>query len=386
MDLPVSFSSLPPELVSTICSDPGLDKQDLIALRLTSKCQGIHASATKAFAKSYFTDVHLLITQYSLKTFVEICRHPIFGSSIRRVQLSSARYDTKQFYNTVKDLMENKYHYSVFAERVQLLTERCDAERFDYYQADRLLHQAFNVLANTGHSFILAVATDEQKSLGCSEVWSASNICTDHWEADSMGALGFLVRAADKSGCKVRGFEIQAALDEDKSMDEYLSDVWMDWEVVRSLTELRFDLPVGIGLYGDNEGHGAIYDLLSLTTHLKTLHIRSGIFADVDDTFRAWAEVFSSLPLEELHLTSLYVSHDTITDLLENLGPTLRRLKISECRIYGSWKKILLSIQLHTLKLVELEVKGTKRSWLKETVAYKGITNVRSGIVELLQK
>lgn len=358
-----------------------------MALRLTSKSQGVHASATKAFAKRYFTDVHLLYSQYSLETFVEICQHPIFGSSIRRVQLSSARYDEKYFYDTVDDWMENRYyHYTVFAERIQLLAERCDAERFDYHQVDSLLHQAFNTLAKSGRSFVLAVATDEQNSLGCSEVWSASNICTDHLEADSMGMLSFLVRAADKSGCKVGGFEIHSALDQDKSMDEYLSDVWEEWKVVRSLTELKLDLPIGLGSYGDGEGHGTIYDLLSLTPHLKTLHIRSGTFAEDDDTFRVWAEVFSRLPLEELHLTSLCVSHDTITDLLENLGPTLRRLKLFECKIYGSWKQILLSIQLHTLKLEELEIRGTKRSWMKETAAYKGITNVRSGVAKLLQR
>lgn len=201
MDPPASFSSLPPELVSAICTDPDLDKEDLIALRLTSKSQGIHASATKTFAKRYFTDVRLLYTEYSLETFVSICQHPIFGSSIRRVQLTSACYDAKYFYDTVDELMQNKddCHYSDFAERIQLLAERCNAERFDHHLADSLLAQAFDVLAKSDHSFVLAVDTNEKESLGCSEVWSAPILYTDYWQADSMGMLSFLVRAADKS-------------------------------------------------------------------------------------------------------------------------------------------------------------------------------------------
>ena len=89
MDSPVSFSSLPPELVAKICSDTALDAKDLMALRLTSKVQGIHTSATKVFAERYFTDILLLWNKYSLETFVQISQHPIFGPSIRKVQLLS---------------------------------------------------------------------------------------------------------------------------------------------------------------------------------------------------------------------------------------------------------------------------------------------------------
>ncbi|KAG9663903.1 hypothetical protein KCU95_g7668, partial [Aureobasidium melanogenum] len=94
---PASFSSLPPELVSMICSDPGLEKKDLIALRLTSKSGHIHASATKAFGKLCFTDVPLIYTRYSLETFVKICGHPVFGPCIRKVKLSCIRFDSHNF-------------------------------------------------------------------------------------------------------------------------------------------------------------------------------------------------------------------------------------------------------------------------------------------------
>jgi len=359
-----------------------------MALRLTSKSHGIHASATEAFSKRYFTDVRLLYNKYSLETFVKICQHPIFRPSIRRVQLSSARYDEENFYDTVEDLMEGRdHHHSSFSEMIQRLSARCDAERFYYYsrQAGPLIDQAFGLLAESDHSLVLAVATNEQKSLGCSKVWIASSSRMDWWVAHSLLALTILVQAAEDSGCKVRGLEVQAALAWDAAMYESLYDDWEEWEVVRSLTELKLDLPCGPNLDADDNGYGAFHDLLSLTTNLKTLHIRSKILDEDDDAFTLLAEKMSCLPLEELHLAFLYVGGDTITELMKNLGPILCRLKIFNCNIAGSWKKILLSIQQHTLKLEELDISGTRRSWLKDAAPHKGITNVRSGIAKLLQ-
>lgn len=356
-----------------------------MALRLTSKSQGIHASATKAFAKRYFTDVHLLYNRYSLETFVKICQHHIFGPSIRRVQLSSARFKKNHFYETVGDLMEDEYNtHSEFSDLIQRLAERCVATYNDP-EVIAPLEQAFGLVAKSDHSLVLAAATDEEKTLGCSKVWSASNISMDHCSADSLDALDTLLKAADKSGCRVHGLEIQTAVDLDQAMLEYLADEWEEWEVVCSLTELKFDLPVGIHRFGDQEDYGAFHELLSLTTGLKTLHIRSGLFPQDVDAFVVLAEPISCLPLEELHLTSLRLSRGTVTDLLEDLGPTLRRLKISKCEITGSWKQVLLSIQQHNLELDELIVSTTKRPWWTGTAAYKSITNVRSGVAKLLQ-
>jgi hypothetical protein len=59
MDPPTAFSSLLPELVTKICKDRGLPKKDLIALRLTSKSQGIHLFASEEFAKRYFKNIPL---------------------------------------------------------------------------------------------------------------------------------------------------------------------------------------------------------------------------------------------------------------------------------------------------------------------------------------
>jgi hypothetical protein len=181
MDLPASFSSLPPELVAKICTDPDLDKDDLVALRLTSKTQGVHASATKTFAKRYFTDVLLLWSEYSLETFVKICQHPVFGSSIHRIQLSCAHYDQDDFDQIVNGLRVKCHTPRYFLQQIQRLCERYDAEQYDRSQVTALLDQAFGLLAESNHSFVLAVSTMEEKSLGASKIWTTSSTRTDHF-------------------------------------------------------------------------------------------------------------------------------------------------------------------------------------------------------------
>jgi hypothetical protein len=383
MDLPASFSSLPPELVAKICTDPDLDKDDLVALRLTSKTQGVHASATKTFAKRYFTDVLLLWSEYSLETFVKICQHPVFGSSIHRIQLSCAHYDQDDFDQIVNGLRVKCHTPRYFLQQIQRLCERYDAEQYDRSQVTALLDQAFGLLAESNHSFVLAVSTMEEKSLGASKIWTTSSTRTDHFCAYSFGVLDCLLQAADKSGCRVRGVEIEVTCDLDMSLEDYSLDEWNEWESVRSLTELKLDLPTEVYDYRNDDG--LLYEMLSLTPHLKTLHIRVDPSDRDNHPLGTLTDAIACLPLEELHLVDLYLLEESMTDMLEGLGSTLRRLKISDCAITGSWKQILLSIQQHALQLDELQISGTDREWMGDSVMYKGVIGVRSGVIELLQ-
>ncbi|KAH0398003.1 hypothetical protein KCU89_g7692, partial [Aureobasidium melanogenum] len=172
---PASFSSFPPELVSKICSDPGLEKKDLIALRLTSKAHGINASATKAFGKRYFTMIPLLYSEYSLETFVKICQHPIFCACIRNVELSCARTGPRTFDSTLRHMTNFGWTRSFILEQAQSLAARCDnEERFDIRDAQALLVRAFTQLADSYHSIALAVSTDESYSIGAKKVYQAN--------------------------------------------------------------------------------------------------------------------------------------------------------------------------------------------------------------------
>jgi hypothetical protein len=378
MDPPASFSSLPPELIAKICGDSGLEKKDLVALRLTSKTQDVHASATKAFSKRYFSDVKLLCNNDSLETFVKICQHPIFGPSIQRIQLSCAHYDFNDFNDTVDDIQTKGLDHHGFLGQVRILSERCDAETYQSHLASALLERAFVHLAQSNRSFILAVSTDEEQSVGYSKIWWAD--MSPSWYADPSAALGLLLNAARKSGCDVRKIEVQATAEYNLGDHVFTFD---DPELGRSLSELTFYLWANSS--GSTEHDlGLMKNLLSLAANLKSLHIETNVFNREDD-FVPLAQSISRLPLEELHLTCVYMCHELMTDLLKSLGPTLCRLKMSRCNIAGSWKQILLSIQQHALQLDKLHIEGNARMFFQGTVEYECTTNVRMGVAGLLQ-
>lgn len=217
-----SFSSLPPELVAKICQDPGLRKKDLIALRLTSKSQSIHLSASKEFAKRYFKDIKLVYTRYSLQAFVEICKHPVYSSAVRMVQLSYARFLPDCFEEESKD----RFNYDTFYEglrgrrhqylnNVQLLVNRCDEEEDLRRSGDdeALLAAAFTALSKWRHPLKLAVSSYELDALGQSRILSPENPGRNvHWTCDIIGAVSLLCHAAIRGTCVVQTLQVEGAV------------------------------------------------------------------------------------------------------------------------------------------------------------------------------
>ncbi|CAD0092327.1 unnamed protein product [Aureobasidium vineae] len=235
---PASFSSLPPELVSKICSDPGLDKKDLIVLRLTSKAQGIHASATRAFGRHCFSRVPLLYTEYSLETFLKICRHPVFRSCIRLVELSCFRFDPGHFNLLVESMTIWNLDWDELVRNVQLLSARCDAqESLEPWDAKTLLERAFARFAESGHSLTIAVSTDEYNALGVSRVFEPEPE-TNYFHADVPFALHLLLASAKRAGCRVPKLDITVAsrLFSSQDYDCDLSDL------MHSNTELSLEM------------------------------------------------------------------------------------------------------------------------------------------------
>jgi hypothetical protein len=53
-------------------------------MRLTNK--ELHAVATTEFAQRYFQDPFVMMLKGSLETLMEICKHPVFGPQVRKIQ------------------------------------------------------------------------------------------------------------------------------------------------------------------------------------------------------------------------------------------------------------------------------------------------------------
>jgi hypothetical protein len=314
MDQPAFFSSLPPELVTKICSDSTLDKKGLTALRLTSKAQGIYASATKVFAKRYFTDVLLLWNKYSLETFVKISLHPIFGLSVRKVQPSCARYEEADFEDSVSGLIGQGYARCEFLQMIQQLAERCDQdhEQFSHSHVNALLDRVIGHLAGSNKSFVLAVSADEEKSLGRNKVLGPQ-MGSKGWWANPHAALEYLLFAADRSSLKICKIEIDVEAAAQCELDSHgtVFAEWKNLKSVRSISELTINLWVTPNL-NQYQDFGMVQSLLGLATHPTSLHIRGNIFINIYIGFRPLAKLISRLPLEELHLTSLDMDRDII--------------------------------------------------------------------------
>ncbi|KAH0271476.1 hypothetical protein KCU91_g7350, partial [Aureobasidium melanogenum] len=382
-----SFSSLPPELVSNICNDPGLKEKDLIALRLTSKAQGIHASATKALGKLCFTAISLLYTEYSLETFTKICDHSIFGPIIRRVELSCTHFDTDAFDSYVKTLADCEYTREELIHQVQRLSARCDAEEFfKVSYARALLDRAFTHLTKSNHSLTIAISTGEYTSIGRSRTFEPDPD-SEYFYADVPFALDLLLGSAKQSGCKVTELDIGVAARRFYHDSHY--DSYYDlYDLMHSISDVSLELTL-IDDYGDEEPQEFILwmrDLLSYGTDIKSLDLCLMVFDDNDERkFEPFFRIIMRLPLEVLRLQDLYMSQKATTDLLESLRSTLRRLTIGCCDVVGSWREILVSIQQNSSRLDYLEIYDGILSWLQQWGSFRGTTAVQSGLEKMLQ-
>ncbi|CAD0100382.1 unnamed protein product [Aureobasidium mustum] len=384
MNPPASFSSLPPELVSKICSDPGLSKKDLVALRLTSKSQHIHVSATRAFGKRYFTKVPILFTKYSLETFAKICQHSIFSACIRTVELSCARTGSRTFNYTLRDLTHRRLSRNEILQRAQLLAERCDnEEKLDVEDARAKFVQAFAQLAKSDHSIALAVSSNEFMSIGESKVYEAST-ASDRWYADIPSAVWLLLFSAMNTGCKVHKLEIYTFAQ--RYINTITNEHYPLSELLRSIPELDLDLTLVAARSTVPPGAlQVLNDLLSWSTNVKILHVRLSLNNTKYDDFESFSKLISALPFEELDMKCVQMLHDVLISLMKGLGRTLRRLTMSECFITGSWDSVLLHIQQHQHGLQFLHISRCNGPWKKVTKTYEGNADIRSGVAELLQ-
>ncbi|KAH0025339.1 hypothetical protein KCU78_g4759, partial [Aureobasidium melanogenum] len=356
---PASFSSLPPELVSKICSDPGLKKKDLVALRLTSKTQGIHASATRAFGERYFRTLRLLYTEDSLMIGVKIY----------------------MFYDEVIYVTDYFDSRDEFVWAIGRLRDKCDAEEeLDDDLAKILLDEVFMQLTKSDHSIEISVSTDEDRSLRWRKV-ETSNMNSERWVADVPTTLHLLLGAASKHGCKVEKIDIRVeALRQFGESDLDLSGL------LCSASELSLDaLLTPVDEYPDENGEAVwlIEKILSTSISLNILHIDSNI---TRDGFSHIVPVISALRLEELHLGYVFrIYHDDLIKLLKGLRPTLRRLIVSS-QITGSWKEIFLFMQEDAFQLDYLSIDCLVLPWSYEPKEYTGTTADRLGLEQLLQE
>lgn len=390
MNPPTSFSSLPPELVTKICRNPVLRNKDLIALRLTSKSQGIHLSASEEFAERHFTVISLAYTRHSLQTFAEICKHSTFGSAVRKVQLSCVRFIPESLGEESKELFDYLWSSPMpqkrreYLDKIRLLVNRCDEEEDLETTGDagHLLATAFVALSRWQHPLELSVSTWEFNStLGLSQIYDLDVLDNNqHWDCDILSTVALLLRAAISSKCVVKKLQIQGNI-----WDNLVDSSADSLTALAQLPELELDF----WSTGERDDPGVtglddmVTKLLENAVNLRVLHL---------DTFCAdryqncLDRIFSILPtmgLEKLKLTNVEID---MFKGFEKRIESLRHLEMDQCEVWdASLKNVLLSVQKHLPRLEYFLVHGISRPWIDPKVELEGVQEISDGIDKLIQ-
>jgi hypothetical protein len=393
MDPPASFSSLPPELVTKICHDTVLEKGDLIALRLTSKSQGIHLSATREFAKRYFKEILLVYTRYSLQAFVEICRHHIFGSVVRKVGLSYTRFLPECFEDEGKKLLDRSWSGTRPLLRrkvlndIRLLADRCDEED-DLNRSDDardLLAAAFTALSRWDHPLKLGVTSLESGALGRHRIHVHRLGGYTHWECVLIDTVALLSHAATFSNRVLQTLRIQGDIWDIRDLETPYS--WTPFRRLSSSNSLSAlsvlpELELDLGAEQVDSSQIAelgrmLVGLLRNATSLKILHLKnlrhSHDYVFLHDVFSA----ISTMALEKLTLSAV----DLDQYMFKGRNESLRHLELNGCDFVSG--NSLLSVQKHFPRLDYFLLMDP--GWLGGSVVLKGARVVKDGINNLIE-
>ncbi|THZ84140.1 hypothetical protein D6C84_04357 [Aureobasidium pullulans] len=360
-----SFVSLPNEIVTQICEHPDLNKDDLIALRLTSKAHGVHDAATKALGR-YFRDITVLFTRHSFQTLVDVCEHPVFGRSVRRIMLFSIRCGRDNIHHkrVINALLEKTHPYGYndgypedlrrykatnsatwlktlhdVSVRIQSYNSRAQNEDVFAKSGDSLvlLVQAFQSLARLDSSTTVGLTNQECHGLDRDQSFCAGE--TNNEDELWFNALGdtadMIATALLESGLLVTEFNIETCLNL-KLRVPVTGEILKTQEVTTNamfsrLKEMRLEVNEFTACL-DMFDAPALSAMLARSTQLRSLRLGSR------EPPRNWMSFYtstflrsiSSSYLETLHLYQLKLTESSLGQLLDK-ACKLKRLSMLNC-------------------------------------------------------
>ncbi|KAG9662661.1 hypothetical protein KCU64_g1805, partial [Aureobasidium melanogenum] len=375
-----------------ICADNNLAPKDLAAMRLTSK--ELHAVATHEFAKRYFRDPFVMMSRESLQRLVEICKHPIFGPQVQKVQLLNNFFDPEALETFAAEMAWAYTHTDLIrrpaAKREMKRITDLVAEQYDVIESGAgltLLRETFK---------IIEVAQDFRED----------NIPDLLGKPEALLKTRSLLEAAQASGCDVT--ELVIGVDCFRgSHHERSSRSTLDSSLLRNLLEFNFEFQWRSSNTYHNElaqGHLAFF-LRILPQSLKTLVVCSDAegkqdVAEAYSVSRSVCEVLrpdalkSMQPnaLENIHLSKVFVRQRSLLLLLKTHSKTLKKLALSEVYLAGDWDQVLSHIAAKfslnhfvlqkAFKVTETQigpfhsVRAKIRHWYSRTCELKGTQGI----------
>ncbi|THW89544.1 hypothetical protein D6D15_05205 [Aureobasidium pullulans] len=393
--------SLPNEVITMICTDDEISAKDMCAIRLT--CKELHAIVEKDFAKRYFQDPFVMMTRESLQALVDICKHPVFGPHVRKVQLSNHRYDPYLLPNIISGMAAATYsrgHADVHLIRAKLqslmdlisaqwtLTESGDALK--------LLTEAFKILGTTGKPIALA---SQQHNLGSHPIGFTNSFFDVH-PTNSDGrtpvsamypTLEILLNAAQAGNCSVAELEVGVDCSTDYGLwprpDEEESFQQFSKSLLIGVKEFRvgFEWQTENGL-NNFTTPGYITSLLKcLPKDLKTFVLRSNV--DVDGTkylsileAQLTQNCFSVMRvnnLESICLSNLCICEESLFRILNLSKKTLISLTLENISLIGDWDVVLSRIAASCCNPQQVSLDGAHKVFIENPQpGYTGYNNL----------
>ncbi|KAG9604821.1 hypothetical protein KCU77_g1116, partial [Aureobasidium melanogenum] len=200
-----------------VCADDDLSANDLAAIRLT--CKELHATATEEFAQRYFKDPFVMMTRKSLEALVDICKHPVFGPHVSKIQMLNTRIHTCWLQNPANEMAiaaNNRQVSEIKRTKCQMqwLMDMLE-EQNDLEQSGRpleLLKEAFTCLKGSGRSLVIGAQriTMPYAPIGLRKAFSG---CDEQpheifLEPDTISTLQLLLDAVFSTGCMMQRMEI----------------------------------------------------------------------------------------------------------------------------------------------------------------------------------
>ncbi|KAH0381227.1 hypothetical protein KCU92_g7125, partial [Aureobasidium melanogenum] len=373
------FSSLPYEIVSQICRQPDLDKDDMIALRLTCKSYGVHDAATRSFGK-LFEDITVLFSEHSFNMLINICKHPVFSHCIRSVKLSSIRCNKHESLQTTMnllglgDLLSN--HPAGLDARLQAL-DKLSARIRSYtlrtrHESDlsrsnkpvELLTLALKCLSRSGDRIALGIAIDETNGLGCGRVLCAKDVFSNLWYNTIYSTLEVLATAVSDANYSFGKLNVDT-----RAMDSFHLTSFrrrtIDPTILTMFSrveELDLQAFYSHQRNSDHDLASLVAEVLSKPTQLKVLRVLGA-----DTPGWKWSasnlgnlrciSSARSLFLESLSLIGIETTTSLLRTLLAGVQQTLRYLRIDKCQTRNdTLQPVIVLIKDHLAELDELHI------------------------------
>lgn len=364
--------SLPNEILTMVCADENLSTHDLAAIRLT--CKELNAVATKEFAQRYFRDPFVMMSRESLEALIKICKHPIFGPQVQKVQLLNARVHTSWLDKVAARLstaVDNKQTVETNRSRSEMkwFLELIEGQH-DFAQSGEalaLLKEAFKSLEGHGHPIAIAAQRLSMlyRPIGLKEALDGTEKSAHQIfaEPDMVSTLRLLLDAVSSTECIVGRLEV--GIDSVHSPPR-----GRGWNKLQSLRQSRRPLHMhGEEFHIDIKGHtiyGRVNDqaprllpaiiertprnlkCFSLCSDCSPRRVEGLLLEKI-----SWLRWYDAL--EELSLTKLCLTAQQLRDFLDFHKPSLKRLILSQLILVGDWDRLLFWIS-QTLTLEQFKI------------------------------